>query len=408
MLCVSLVALAALTLTPRAALIGSIPAAFSCLLCSPPSLRDALLNVALFIPLGFALGFLGLSTMRAGGVALLVSLVVEALQGFVVVGRDASVFDLITNTIGGAVGAIIAAGIWTILKPSPQQACRLFAAQLALWAAICFTSAWALVPDVPEHPGVPAYWGQHAHLLAGKTRLRGRVISAEAQLSPLPDGRVPDAPALRAMILRSGHYLTASLNGMPLVDGAAQIVAVIDTTGTTLSFLQQEDCDLVYSARIRGFRVGLNAPAVRIYEACGPPNEGLVVAGWYTGQQIGVSIHRAGDTRRQEVAITAGSGWMLLLPFPHLAGKTALWRSLWFLSILVPLCYWLHRSHLSNVLTRTAAFIGLSGSTEWLASLSFGRAAPTLPEWALIGVAAAGGTLLFHISLGRAARGDPR
>ncbi|HEY6609186.1 MAG TPA: VanZ family protein [Candidatus Limnocylindria bacterium] len=80
------------------------------------SLRFAIVelaaNIVLFVPLGMALRwrFPSLGVMRIALGALAISLVVEVLQGVTGFGRSVSTTDLITNTLGGVVGALAAAG----------------------------------------------------------------------------------------------------------------------------------------------------------------------------------------------------------------------------------------------------------------------------------------------------------
>jgi hypothetical protein len=70
-------------------------------------------NVLLFVPLGMALRwrFPALGIARVTIVAMLVSIAVETLQAVLATGRWATTTDVITNTVGGLVGAI-AGGIW--------------------------------------------------------------------------------------------------------------------------------------------------------------------------------------------------------------------------------------------------------------------------------------------------------
>jgi glycopeptide antibiotics resistance protein len=70
-------------------------------------------NVLLFVPLGMALRWrlprFGIA--RVTGAAMLISVTVEVLQAVLATGRWATTTDVITNTVGGLVGAI-AGGIW--------------------------------------------------------------------------------------------------------------------------------------------------------------------------------------------------------------------------------------------------------------------------------------------------------
>src|SRR5690348_5075019 len=72
-----------------------------CLTCGDFALADAVANVALFVPLGWALARTSLRLHRRLAVVLSTTIGVELLQHAVVRGRVASVADVITNTVGG-------------------------------------------------------------------------------------------------------------------------------------------------------------------------------------------------------------------------------------------------------------------------------------------------------------------
>src|SRR5688500_13671473 len=98
-------AMALLTLSPSPSDIASaVKTPLTCLVCGDRGGVDVLLNLLLFIPLGVGLRMAGWPIPVAAIAALLLSLTVESLQSFVVVGRDASLSDLIFNTAGAALG----------------------------------------------------------------------------------------------------------------------------------------------------------------------------------------------------------------------------------------------------------------------------------------------------------------
>ncbi len=79
----------------------------------PGSARDALLNAAVFLPLGLLLATAGWRVLPVLALALLVSLTIEVMQYFVNVGRTSDVNDLITNTAGAGIGWVI---VWAIQR----------------------------------------------------------------------------------------------------------------------------------------------------------------------------------------------------------------------------------------------------------------------------------------------------
>src|ERR1043166_1066671 len=93
-----------------------------CLICGTQGGVDAILNVLLFLPLGVGLALTGFSWRGTTVCALVTSVLVELAQLAVIAGRDATIGDVITNTLGGAVGFAVAT-FWVVLtRPSRNVA----------------------------------------------------------------------------------------------------------------------------------------------------------------------------------------------------------------------------------------------------------------------------------------------
>src|SRR5687767_11690599 len=98
------------------------PLPMFCLVCGDLGGVDVVLNVILFIPLGAALVWSGMRWHRAALVCVAVSLGIESLQFTIVSGRDASLGDLLTNSVGGWLGAGLMRH-WTVwLLPGKRAA----------------------------------------------------------------------------------------------------------------------------------------------------------------------------------------------------------------------------------------------------------------------------------------------
>ncbi|MBK7925306.1 MAG: VanZ family protein [Gemmatimonadetes bacterium] len=93
--------------------------------CGDYGLRDAVLNVALFVPLGLALAAMG-HPIRALLLVFLTTVSVEFAQYHWLIGRDASLRDILTNSLGGGIGVLCAGAIgvaWSS-RPPPQRLLR--------------------------------------------------------------------------------------------------------------------------------------------------------------------------------------------------------------------------------------------------------------------------------------------
>lgn len=87
----------------------------------PGSAFDAILNTFVFVPVGILLAVLGWRVLSALGVALGISLAIEITQYLTNVGRTADVNDLITNTLGAAIGW---GAVWLIRRAVRVPAAR--------------------------------------------------------------------------------------------------------------------------------------------------------------------------------------------------------------------------------------------------------------------------------------------
>ena len=156
-----------LTLTPVTR--TGATASFFCLDCGA-WIQDGLNNILLFAPFGLGCAMVGLRPLRAAVVSLALSLAVEALQYAVISGRDPSAADLITNSLGGILGAVT--WLWKLWWPSRALARRI-TLPAALLAGLSFGTAgrwFALrVPDGPYFPSLDPVMGPYpapARLLA--------------------------------------------------------------------------------------------------------------------------------------------------------------------------------------------------------------------------------------------------
>src|SRR5207302_5176541 len=98
---------------------GTEPEGFiSCIACGDHATSDVLLNILLFAPLGAALALQLSSVTRCALSAALLSATIELAQLYIP-GRDSSLGDVLSNTLGGTLGALVTrtAGLW--LLPSP-------------------------------------------------------------------------------------------------------------------------------------------------------------------------------------------------------------------------------------------------------------------------------------------------
>src|ERR1700688_4690962 len=143
----SLAAILFATLLPAS---GEPVASHLCLVCGTVGAVDFILNVLLFVPLGVGLALCGFPASRAILVMGLLSISIETAQLLVIPGRDATLGDVLTNTLGGALGFAAVRHRRTWLQPSRRNATSFVVGWGGIWLAIQTISSYALTPSIPE------------------------------------------------------------------------------------------------------------------------------------------------------------------------------------------------------------------------------------------------------------------
>ena len=329
---------------------------FSCLVCGSLGLVDVLLNVLLFVPLGVALRRTGMRLLLVVGGGFAISLAIELLQLALIAGRDASVSDLITNTAGAALGAVLADRWRRLVAPTVPAAIGLVTLYAIAWAALWGGSAALLRPDPP--PG--RYYGQWAHDFENnRTQWRGTIGKVDLNDHPIPDDLVPDEP-LRGALWSRGYTLEVRGAFGPPTDRVAQIFGLATDRGEIFLEWTQYGRDLGFSIRYGPSLIRLRSPIVRFdYAAPTDSGEPLHLIARERNGVLSAEVRTARDTIMARHPLTPSLNWTFALPFAYRLGFETRWLTmLWVGVTLLPLAYW----------------GGLGGSTR-VAALAVGGAA---------------------------------
>jgi hypothetical protein len=359
--------------------------------CGMEALRDGVLNVLMFVPLGFTLR-LWLPGRLTGALVVLATLGIEGTQWLFLVGRDASLRDLLTNALGGWLGMALAAWGRRLLFPSSKAAPRLAALGLVGWLATVALTAMGVRPTLPRS----VYWGQHMAVLGQFEVYQGELLEAAIDGWPFPNGRVGDSEGFRARLLADSVLITATVVSGPPPEGTAPIVSVFDEAQRQVLVLAQDRGNILFA-----MRTGLAAVELA--------DQNLVLPG-FPGSTPGDTVHLTAGNIRGTVLVRAESGgrvkearwrrsagwlWSGLHPFYKIIPPTA-WvlTALWLGGLLVPGGYWLARATrgvsplpwllltvtLGLAGTTTLAGIPIAEPREWLGSL-LGGGAGWLAGW---------------------------
>ena len=299
-----------------------------CIVCGETGGTDVLLNLLLFTPMAIGLRLLGWSWRRVLPVAALLSLTVELLQFSVVAGRDASLSDLLANTVGAAAAAALAPLIPGLVAPDPTRARRLFPFARALFLAVLALSAlgyrarrapgalWSACtpfpPAIGAWTGTRAFGGAqpgHSPVRPETDRRGGDPRGAAARAKPRSDRRPVGHPSrLRAPV----HAVRVPQPRLLVLaqDGAAAALSAPTASQRLRLFhlsLRAAEC---FSPRPRGSRSDSQA---------GRMAGGMWISSSYSGRR-----------RSVELTLSPSFGWSTLVwwrlqPGPQFASLTALW-----------------------------------------------------------------------------------
>jgi hypothetical protein len=333
-----LVAIAGATLTPSDAPHGEIlGTSLFCLVCGDQGIADVAANLLLFLPFATGLRLAGWSWLRTVAAAALVSFSVEALQFLVVTGREASLSDLLTNTLSGAIGAALGGVLPGLAAPTPARAARLLASALVAPLALLGVWAWLLGSDIP--PGeLLSHW---AHESPEIDTFDGRVRAVRFNGRTMPANEPPpDSARLRQEVVAGRIALEADvISGAPTV--AKSWIYMLRVPLGAAVLLGQRRRVVVFDVPSRALRYRLFSPSVSLVD--GLPAEGGTAAtlrATERGRDLVLSSSYGGFTRTVALGITPAYGWSLIAPF-QFPGGTARWITALFLALLYfPAGYW--------------------------------------------------------------------
>jgi hypothetical protein len=367
---------------------GGIP--FWCLTCGDYALADAVANVALFVPLGWALGRARVRPLIGLAALVTTTLTVELLQYTLVPGRDASLSDILTNSVGGVVGMALP-GLQRKIADSSERALRAATLYGVLLVAGLGVGEGAQAVPLPRK----LLWTEGS--ARGYVRFTGSLKALQVDGAPVPMREwvsIPPRDPVEIMI----NILSARPD-----TGLAQLIVGWMPSGNGWMWLEQQERDLrvhVPSAsdrfRLRGHSTWLHA----VMPAIGgePVTIRLVVRRFSYWISVATTT---GNLVRHE-AVTPGRGWRLFTPFER---KGEPWASLltagWMAVLLWPLGY------LAYLGSRTTAVVAAlaAGVSLLLLPIVSGCAWLPLPGWcgALIGflVGAAGSSSSISAALPR-------
>lgn len=390
----SVLAIAVVTLTPADP--GPRLPVF-CLRCGARWGVDLLLNVVMFVPLGFGLTLFGVPRRRVLLLLLAATVAIESLQFLAIPGRYASVRDIVVNSVGGAIGIWLASG--TLLRPSARRATALWLTAAFLWVATQVATAWALQPLAPASP----WWAQMGHDDRGyPARFAGDFVRVSVGPLPVPyNDRIGDTEAVRAALLH-GASLEATVTSVRPTPAPAPIVMLaLPAAVSEVAVLGQDGADGFFRMRTNAVRAGLHNPAIRLSSAFAESGgrDTVVLSGRYRDGRYTMHAVRADTARERTVAASPSWGWALLVPVRHYVfGAEMRWATAAWLTLALGLVgFWIIPAEPRSP-GRRAVLLGVvivSGLA--IVPLAWGLHVAHWSEWLAAGGGAAAGMRGAHL-----------
>jgi len=338
---------------------------FACVFCGDRALADFLINVILYMPLGVGLAMSGVRLSRIVLAGVLLSSSIEAVQ-VILPGRDASVGDVIANTLGTGLGALIVFASPRWLRPSRLTSNLFCLSASALAVATLALTGYLLGPSLPTG----AYSVIWTPAEEGRPRYGGAVVRAAIGDISLRPARVEETDSIRA-ILAGGARMEARIVVGPPPPKSTALVLVRDDLMRKILALGVDRHDFVVSYRTRAADFQLDQPDVRWVAAMDDLMVGdtTTVRIWGRRSQPCMAL---GTRQRCGFGFTVGSGWTLLFyaeSFPNWLklGLTGAWVA----GLLLPVGFWFRRDARS-VAALVIVGVGLAvipASTELVTTL---------------------------------------
>jgi hypothetical protein len=346
-----------------------------CLVCGSYGGVDAFLNVLLFVPLGVGLARAEIPRNRALVLMCGISLLIETVQFLGLPGRDGTVGDLLTNSIGGGLGFFVAQHAREWVHPPRRLAMVLVVGWVLLWLTLQAISSFAFAASFPP----TLYYGQIARPLRGFAVFHGRVRGATIGSTPVNDSLFSNSEKSQEE-LRNGTAVSAVIVASRATIGVAPILRVADSEQRQIILLAQKGTDMVFGARSGAARLRLRSVLFSLPDAFpdGAHHLSEADSDWrlsssYGKKVVALRVEGRGGVNDRSISLHPSQSWMLLVPFQWYANGgfgerllTWIWIVLWIL----PIGYWARHSSRELNRRRRWTIAAISGFTLVLAGFA--------------------------------------
>lgn len=359
-------------------------------------LVDAILNLIMFMPLGLSLGLLLRRRWLVVLLCFCATVGIETAQAGWIVGRDPSIRDILTNTLGGAIGLGLESHWHSIVWPTPSRAMRLALISGVGWLLLLAATGATLQRSLPA----TTYWGQWAAQLAQFDTFPGTVISARVGEMPVANGRLSNSGAIRAALAQDSFEVEIhAVTGAP-TEGLAPIFSIFDSQQHLILLVGQKGTDLRFQISQRSLDVGVRPVLIALEGFAGAEaGSNVRIRAGMDHSTLRISSSTGDRTSQVSIPLSVGWGWVALSPWErsvdHMArALTALWLG----GLLFGVGYWAARTKSRPASAGWLATLVVAGMAGL--PLCFGFRAAHWSEWVGSAVGAGSG-IVASIVAGR-------
>jgi glycopeptide antibiotics resistance protein len=331
---ITLAAILVATLTPSPD--TTVTASVWCLTCGELVMLDVVANIVMFLPLGFALAATTNRRWLPVLFCVATTVIVESLQVRVVAGRDASLRDVLCNSLGGIIGVELALRRQTLFRPDARIAARLAIVWASVFALVCaLTSAGLRPATVPR-----SLWVQRTPARPSFEPFAGRVLGVALNGVDLPQ-YPPKSMGVDGALRASTWHVTASISADGL-QPRRSVIARIAEEFTVLVSIEQLGWDLACQEKLKASDFWLRSPKVALRKALLPlaTSEAPVRASVACGRSDGTLVAET-QGGREVLRLSPSLGWLLVSPFDVALSSRQAWiGALWLLALAFPAGYW--------------------------------------------------------------------
>ncbi len=306
-LVLSVGAIAILTLAPSRD--PKLPPTLTCIICGERGLADFLRNVILFVPLGIALGTKPRSWQSVLLLGALLSAGIEVAQLFIP-GRDSSVSDVVSNSLGAGLGALVLGRSHALSRPERRtRMLPLFAAGWPIFAVAI--TGFLFQPVLPRSPYFALWTPAFAHMPV----YAGRIREARVAAVSLTRDSLRNTDLVRALLQQRAPLTIALVTG-PAPARLAPIFEIADGRQREILLVGAIGQDLLFRYYMRASAARLEQPSLRMRAAFAgiePGDTATVIRRWPGGVSFGDQCLSVGQRVDCDLGFTAGRGWSLLL-----------------------------------------------------------------------------------------------